>query len=135
MLVSVNTGHAAAAQCVDAAKQEMLAEIVECGAYYWLFARGAEATPGGEKSAKTMNSAANDMISLGVSLGTKLNVSQQATEARLQLHIEQMLKVLGSNGGSEANWPILILRYKTKCDSLHTDPLPRQMELTKQECH
>ena len=133
MLVSVNTGHAAAAQCVDAATQEVVAEIVECGAYYPVMAWDAEATTGGEVAAKTMNKAARDMVSLGLTLGDKINISQEAAEARLQLHTQAMAKIIGQKGGT-ANWPILILRYKEKCDTLHTDPIPRYQALLKQEC-
>jgi hypothetical protein len=131
MLVSVNTGHAAAAQCVDDATQELVAELVECGAYYSVFAAGAEVTPGGEKATKTMTGAARDMLYLALRMGEKLNIPQQATQARLQLHEQEMMKLVA---GNSANWPIVILRYKGKCDALHTDMLPRYTALLKQEC-
>jgi hypothetical protein len=131
MLVSVNTGHAAAAQCVDAATQELVAEIVECGAYYSVMAWGAEATPGGEVAVKTMKGASRDMIERGQLIGEDNNISQEATGARLLLHTQNMVKIIG---GNTANWPILILRYKDKCDALHTDSLPRLKALLEQEC-
>jgi len=131
MLVSVNTGHAAATQCVDAALQELVAEVLECAAYYSVAAAGAENTPGAEAATKAMTDATRDMIYLGKRVGSELNISAEATKARLQLHAQEMTKLVA---GNSANWPILILRYKDRCDALHSDATPRYQALLKQEC-
>jgi hypothetical protein len=126
-------GGQAGEQCLNAAMHELAAEIVECAAFYSVSAEGAEVTPGGQEAAKTMNSAGRDMISLGLLIGRDLNISPQATTARVPLYTREMLKLVGPNG-STANWPILILRYKDKCDALKADATARQLDLYKQEC-
>jgi hypothetical protein len=62
----------------------------------------------------------------------RVSISPDASAARVQLLAMQMHKVLDGNTG---NWPILMLRYKDKCEALRHDPAPRQAELIKQECN
>jgi hypothetical protein len=131
ILLCVNCARAAS-DCVDAAMQELVAEIGECTAFYGIAAKGMEVTPGAEKQANTLRTNYIRMGLLAATIGKSINISSEATQARIKLHWDEMNKTLANNTG---NWPILLLRYQDKCDALNKDALPRETELMTQECN
>jgi hypothetical protein len=114
--------------------QELVAEIMECSAYYLVAYKGALDTPGAVKQAEYYDGAYRRALFLGYTIGKKLGISDEAAQARVLLHANEMTKLLTGPGGT-GNWPVLMLKHKDRCAALLKDPLPRQVGLMKRECN